>query len=242
MRTLIACILLTVCTLFGQSKTYFDAPFAIGVGYTPAWMIPDLKGINTNVKAFGTPELSTSGFYAGGIAGYVYLGFIPGLRVGGMGISGSTIEKSTSGGISREVAYNSGFGGFTVEYTLPFFRKFAASVGMVLGGGTSDLTVSRHNAGSYAWDDIWGELSDPAKKTENYTRTIKHSYFSITPTVNVDVPLYRFISVRLGAGYTIPFGDDWKMDNDVSVTNIPDDVKSGGLYISSGIFIGFFSF
>lgn len=235
-------LLLSVMPLLAQSKSYFDAPFGAGGGYTPSWLIPDLKGLNKYVGAFGTPELSTSGFYASGGAGFVYIGFLPGLRIGGMGMGGSTKERKTVSGFTREVEYTSNFGGFTMEYTIPLVRKVGVSVGMVLGGGSSALRVSRHKTNVFLWDDVWTELSDGSQKADSYTRSLNHTYFTIVPTLNVDFSVYRFVSLRVGGGYSIAFGDTWKMDNDVEVANVPSDIKSGGLYISTGIFVGFFSY
>jgi hypothetical protein len=56
-----------------QQKKYFDAPFGGGVGYVPGWYIPNLDPVNVELKSIGMPELSTSGFYSSGGAGFIYL-------------------------------------------------------------------------------------------------------------------------------------------------------------------------
>jgi hypothetical protein len=63
-----------------------------------------------------------------------------------------------------------------------------------------------------------------------------------TPTLNFDYPIYRFVSLRLGAGYQIAFADEWTADNDRTVSGIPSDLNSNSFFVQSGIFIGFFSF
>ncbi|MDP3829789.1 MAG: hypothetical protein Q8Q47_00875, partial [Ignavibacteriaceae bacterium] len=66
-----------------QEKRYFDSPFGAGGGFSPAWLIPNFNELNSKLIGFGVPELSNSGFFASGGAGFVYLSFIPNLRIGG---------------------------------------------------------------------------------------------------------------------------------------------------------------
>lgn len=225
-----------------QKKQFFDSPFGVGGGVTPAWMLPDFSGLNEVVAPIGTPELPKGGFFAMGGTGFVYLGFIPNLRIGGMGLGGSTSVRKTIGGFTNQVEYLSSFGGFTAEYSLPFVRSFGVSLGVIIGGGQTEINISRHAATAYLWDDIWKNIADPSVKTDSYTRSLRRQYFNIVPTVNVDFPVYRFFSVRVGAGYSIPFGDKWTMDNEIEVANVPEKTGSGGLYISTGLLFGFFAY
>jgi hypothetical protein len=63
-----------------------------------------------------------------------------------------------------------------------------------------------------------------------------------TPTLNLDYPIYRFVTLRLGIGYQITFADDWTADNNQPLINVPSDLSGNTFFIQSGIFIGFFSF
>ena len=242
MKKLLCIIIFVVTTsIFAQSKSYFDAPFGIGGGFQPGWIIPKVSTLNEKIKSFGAPELSTSGFLATGGAGFVYIGAIPNLRVGGMGLGGSTKNSALVNGYNEEVEYSSGFGGLTVEYTLPWLRKPAISVGAIIGGGQSSIIVSRHK-GDFTWDGVWSDISTPGNSSESFSRTMKNSYFTIVPTLNVDIPLYRFLSFRVGAGYSFALGSNWQLDNNINLNNVPNDTNGGGLFIVTGIFIGFFSY
>jgi len=224
-------------TCFAQQGQFFDAPFGGGIGYVPAWYIPNLDPVNNEITTAGLPELSTSGFYSSGGAGFIYIGFVKHLRIGGMGFGGS---KSSSQD-NREVVYSLGGGGVTVEYTLPFIKNFGVSVGGVLGGGTLQLNIYR-NASQYTWEGIWEELSDPETTSENYSRKLENSFWMFTPTLNIDYPIYRFVSLRLGVGYQLTFADDWTADNDQSISNVPSDLSGNSFFVQSGVFIGFFSY
>ena len=226
---------------FAQQGQFFDAPFGGGIGYVPTWYIPNLDPINKEVTSAGLPELSTSGFYSSGIAGFIYIGFVKNLRVGGMGFGGSLSSSRTIDNLNHEVIYSLNGGGVTVEYTLPFIKNFGVSIGGVLGSGNLELDIYR-NAGQYNWEGIWEEFSDPEIASENYSRKLENSFWMFTPTLNIDYPIYRFVSLRLGVGYQLTFADDWTADNDQSVSNIPSDLNGNSFFVQSGVFIGFFSY
>jgi hypothetical protein len=218
-----------------QQKKYFDAPFGGGVGYVPAWYIPNLDPVNFELKLIGMPELSSSGFYSSGGAGFLYLGFIKFLRVGGMGYGGSV----TSSLNNREVIYSLGGGGITIEYTLPIVKDIALSVGAIIGAGTLKIQLYR-NSGDFTWQGTWEEFA--SDESTSFSRTLENSYWMLTPTVNLDFPLNRFILIRLGVGYQLAFNDDWTADNEQELKNVPSDLNANAFFIQSGLFVGFFSF
>ncbi|HEY6436353.1 MAG TPA: hypothetical protein VIY47_07165, partial [Ignavibacteriaceae bacterium] len=228
-------------TVFGQAGQFFDAPFGGGIGYVPAWYIPNVDPINAQLSQAGMPELSTSGFYSSGIAGFLYLGFVKDLRIGGMGFGGCLSSSQTKDNINREVVYNLSGGGITIEYTLPFIKNVGVSVGAVIGAGSLELDLFR-NSGNFSWGGMWEELNDPNQSSDDYFGKLRNHYWMFTPTVNLDYPVYRFVLIRLGIGYQLAFADEWTADNDQSVSNIPSDLNSNSFFIQSGIFIGFFSF
>jgi hypothetical protein len=241
-KTIIMAILFSTGTmLYGQAGQFFDAPFGGGIGYVPAWYIPNVSPINTELNKIGMPELSSSGFYSSGIAGFLYLGFVKDLRIGGMGFGGSLSTSQTVDNVNREVVYSLSGGGVTIEYTLPFIKNVGVSVGAVIGAGSLELDLYR-NSGNFSWGGMWEELNEPNQTLDNYYGKLRNHYWMFTPTVNVDYPVYRFVVLRLGVGYQLAFANEWTADNDQSVSNIPSDLNSNSFFIQSGIFIGFFSF
>lgn len=241
MRTKLALTVFLILTpvVFSQQATYFDAPFGGGIGYVPSWYIPDVSPINAELKLIGMPELSTSGFFSSGIGGFIYIGFVKFLRVGGMGYSGSLSKTHQIDMVNREVVYNLGGGGLTVEYTLPFVKDLGISLGATIGGGSLELELYR-NTGSFNWQGVWEGFNNPSD--ENFHSTIKNSFWMFSPTINIDFPLYRFVIIRIGGGYQFTFNDDWTADNDQTLSDVPSELNSNAFFIQSGIFIGFFSF
>jgi len=227
--------------IYGQSGQFFDAPFGGGIGYVPAWYIPNVDPVNTQLKLVGMPQLSTSGFYSSGVAGFLYIGFVKNFRVGGMGFGGSLSSSQTIDNVNREVVYSLSGGGVTLEYTLPFIKNVGVSVGAIIGAGSMDLELYR-NSGDFSWEGMWEEVSDPNISSDSYYGKLRNHYWMFTPTVNLDYPVYRFVVLRLGVGYQFSFADDWTADNDKPVSGIPSNLNSNSFFIQSGIFIGFFSF
>lgn len=219
-----------------QDKRYFDAPFGGGGGYTPGWIFVNMDELNKQLVSFGSGQLTTTGFYTSGGAGFIYIGFIPNLRIGGMGFGGSTSQSALINGVNREAVYQIGGGAFTIEYTLPFVKDIAVSLGASIGGGSIQIELYR-NSGTFDWQTIWTDTL-----SQNISRTLSNSFFMLTPTLNVDIPLYRFISFRLGLGYQMALGKTWKIENDKSLANVPTKVNGNAFVIQSGIFLGFFSY
>ena len=222
-----------------QQKKYFDAPFGGGIGYVPAWYFPNVDPINFELQKTGMPKLSTSGFYSSGGAGFVYVGFIKFLRIGGMGYGGSISTSEVINGFNKEVVYNLGGGGLTIEYTLPFIKDIGLSIGAIIGAGNLEIQMFS-NKGSFSWQGGWEEFGSDS--TDSFSRTMNNSFWMLTPTLNLDVPINRFIMVRLGAGYQIAFNDDWTANNDQELNGVPSDLNANTFFVQSGIFIGFFSF
>jgi len=238
---IIIVILILSCNLFSQDKKYFDAPFGGGGGYTPGWIFINLDELNNQLIGFGSGQLSKSGFYTSGGTGFVYIGFVPNLRIGGVGFGGSTSESGLSNGFEHEAAYHISGGGFTVEYTLPFIKNVAVSVGTIIGGGSIQIELYR-NAGGFDWQDLWSEISNTSQASPNISRRLSNDFFLLSPMLNIDIPFYRFISFRLGGGYQLAFGKDWKVENEQRLSNVPSKLNGNSFFIQTGIFFGFFSF
>lgn len=236
---IILTLLFLTISINGQDKKYFDSPFGGGGGYTPGWYIPNLDPLNSKLQQFGVGDLSSSGFYTSGGAGFIYVGFIPGLRIGGMGFGGGTSEEAVVNNFNREAKYTIGGGAFTAEYTLPFIKNVAISVGALIGASSLEIDLYS-NRDSFNWDGVFDEIS--TNQSENISREIKNTFFFFSPTINVDIPLFRFTAFRIGGGYHLTFGGDWEIENGKTLGGVPSDLNANGFFIQSGIFIGFFSF
>ena len=233
-------ILAFVTSAFPQKqKKYFDAPFGGGVGYVPGWYIPNIDPVNKELKNISIPELRTSGLYSSGGAGFIYIGFIKYLRVGGMGFGGSLSTTQNVGGTNREVVYSLGGGGLTIEYTLPIVKDIGLSVGATIGTGTLKIELYSSNE-DFSWDGTWENFN--SGNNNSFSRTLENGFWMFTPTVNLDIPLNRFMIIRFGTGYQISVFEDWTADNNQEIKNVPSNLTANSFFIQSGLFVGFFSF
>jgi len=242
MKKYLAFFIILIFTGFGysQDSKYFDAPFGGGGGFSPGWYFINVDPVNEQLK--GTiPELNSAGVFTTGGGGFIYIGVIKNLRIGGMGFGASTSESaSSSDGYNREVIYSISGGGVTIEYTLPFIKKVGVSLGAVIGGGGIQIEAFRNN-GNFEWNDIWTEIKS-SSTSGNLHRTLKNNFWIISPTLNIDIPFYRFLSFRIGGGYQISLGDKWEIENERELSGVPSELSGRSFFIQSGIFIGFFSY
>lgn len=239
---LIIISLIVSAAAFAQESRYFDAPFGGGGGFTPGLIFPNLDPLN-KVLPGDFPRLTGKAVFTTGGAGFFYIGLIKFLRVGGGGFGGSTSEivESPTDNYRREVRYSIGGGGLTLEYTIPFVRNFGISVGAMIGGGGIKAEIYK-NKGEFSWNDLTGEFGSPPSQTDDVSRTISGSYWLITPMINFDIPVYRFVSIRVGGGYQLSLGESWKIENDQELKDVPSDFNGNSFFIQTGIFLGFFAF
>jgi hypothetical protein len=132
-------------------------------------------------------------------------------------------------------------GGLTIEYSFPFIKDIAVSVGTIIGIGSTSLELYQ-NSGSFDWNDVWKEVTDPGEKSQNINRTISNTFFCLAPTLNVDIPFYRFFAFRIGGGYMFDLSKNWEADNGQTINNIPSDLNSNAVFIQVGIFVGYFNY
>ena len=231
---------------FSQTQQFFDSPFGGGGGFTPGWTFAKVNDLNNMLSLANMPQIYSSGIFTTGGCGFIYIGFIPNLRIGGMGYGGSTSSKSNL--VQSNINYNEetmcsvGGGGLTIEYTLPFIKSFGVSIGTTIGSGGISIELYKNN-GNNSWNGILNEfVGGQSSSNNNSHRTLNNNYWLIVPTINVDIPFYRFLCFRVGAGYNFTFGEKWKIDNDLDISGVPSTFNGKNFFIQTGIFIGFFSF
>ena len=245
MKKLSSVLLLFVLAvpLFAQEgdEVGWVSRFGAAGGVAPILVFPNIDLLNTQVDKMGIGKLSNSGTFAIGGSGYVYIMLVENLRIGGIGFSGSKSSSGFVNGLNKEVKYNYGLGGVTVEYTLPFIKSIAVSVGAILGGGSSSIEIYQ-NAATFTWDNVWGKVNNGTVMTNQVSDKITNSFLTIVPTLNIDFPISRFIALRVGGGYITTFSNSWKVNNDQTLQNVPSDLSSNSFFIQTGIYFGLFAF
>lgn len=242
-------IISAVASAQPQESSFYDAPLGGGIGYAPGWIVPKVDGINLELKNIDFPQIPAGGFYTSGVSGFIYLGILKNFRIGGFGFGGS---RSTSGEYyiatapqnnlgayleQREVIYSLSGGGLSFEYTLPFVKDIAVSVGTLIGRGNLSIELYK-SYGNLNWSSYWQNTY-----SSNFsTSSLKNTYWLFSPMLNVEIPVYHMLCFRIGGGYHFTFGSKWTYDNNKDVLNAPSDINGHSFFIQTGIFVGLFSF
>lgn len=218
------------------------ARFGLAGGFNPSFVFPNLDPLNVEVKKMGLSQLSGSGMFLWGGGGYAYIMLIDNVRLGGIGIGGSTNSKGIVNGYNREVDYSFGLGGVTIEYTLPFINSVAVSVGAIVGAGSQSIEIYQ-NKSDYTWRSIWDKVNNTGiTMHDDVNYEITNTFFTIVPTINLDFPINRFVALRLGGGYIFNFNDSWKVNNNRNISGVYSQLTSNNFFIQTGIYFGFFAF
>lgn len=222
-----------------ESQIGWIAKFGAAGGLSPIILFPNYDGINTQVNKLGMSSFDGP-IVAWGGGGYAYVMIIDNLRLGGIGYSGSKSETSKINSIDNEVFYSIGGGAATIEYTLPFVKNMALSAGLMIGAGSLEIDVYQ-NSGSLNWNSVWDDVQNNLL-TNSEEVSFSNSFFFLSPTVNLDLPITRFLAVRGGLGYQFTFGSNWEIANGKNINNVPSSINGDGFFIQTGLLIGLFAF
>jgi hypothetical protein len=210
-------------------------------GFTPAWGLFKFDEINRVLRSSGMPEMKSEPMYLAGGEGYGYIMFLKNVRMGGKGMAG-TISSTTydpTTNTKKDVDYRISYGGFLVDYVIPVGDRLDVSVGVTLGGGSVDITMTRDNGSFKEWNNIWTEFGRN-DSTKNTTQHLNGSFFALTPSANIEYAILRWFQIRVGVTYPYLTNASWKLENDKEILHVPD-MKPDGPVITAGIMFGFFN-
>lgn len=212
--------------------------FGLAGGFNPVWVMPNVDPVNSMLPNFGVDKLSTSGMMAYGGSGYIYILLVENLRIGGMGFGLTQSREGNVNGVNRQVDYSLSMGGVTIEYTLPILKTPAISIGAILGSGSINIDLYQ-NTNSAEWNDTWSGFGNEVDTKMN---SVENTFYTITPTLNIDYPVTRYLAFRIGTGYIVTFADDWKLNNELQLKGVPSDLNANSFFIQAGVYLGFFAF
>jgi hypothetical protein len=150
------------------------------VGFLQDWMFFDFGPINELMRSQGLGEFDKTSMYAIGGQGYAYILVVPNLRVGGMGITGSSAVKTKSGNVVHEVDLHAGYGGVTIDYVYNLLPRLDITGGMLFGGGGFDFKINRSEGTTQDWNSTWTNFSGNAPAQE-YSSKLSGTFFVYRP-------------------------------------------------------------
>lgn len=206
-----------------------------GGGIAPTWSFINTDVLNAELAAKGLPVLSEDGMFMFGGHGYAYIVVIPNLRIGGMGYGGSMETRRDQGGRYQSTRLDVSAGGVTLEYVIPIGRLHFAFGGLI-GGGAYTLTLTETDNTAKTWGSLFP--TSPGSAVDSRHELV-NSFFALQPTFSLEYELHPFIVAGLTAGYFGTVGDDWEMDDNFAVLNMPKFDMSGA-FVRFGLTFGLF--
>ncbi len=204
----------------------------------------DNKFINSNDKLDGY-------LYQLGGQGFISIGVIPNIRLGFLSVGGSKtpwekgkLDTTTSPIVTKYLDYHTSFTGLTIDYAILPIKNFRFVVlpGVAIGRGSIKIETYR-SEGEIDWNDYKFE-----NRNNDYYSSLESGFWYFTPNVNFEYSPTDFSLFRLSIGYSlsmmgdISINNDWKMNNQTEIINMPSGINSNGLNIQFGIFLGLFNF
>ncbi len=221
-------------------------------GFTQNLLFINLDPINEILKNSNAAQFKKNPMLLLGGQGYGYIMVIPNLRIGGLGAGGSMIQSSldTNGhefglpNVRRDVELSVRFGGVTIEYAVSIIPQLDVAIGIMLGGGSTRIKMTRNENSDKVWGDVWDKFGssndDPNRLTDEYTRNLSGSFFIYQPSLNIEYAVLRWVGLRLGVSYNGMMVNKWTLDDKYDIIGVPDKISGKGFMINGGIFLGTF--
>lgn len=207
-----------------------------GGGWTWNWFHTDMKDINMLMADLGFSEFRDQGVLTSGIGGKGHIG--RGLFLGGQFYGFEDKRSRADGDFKVNMRYELSMGGVTFDKRYALHRNWIASIGLMLGGASHNLTIDRIK-NEYDWPVNLNNLANGS-----FSATFSRDYMILQPRVELLYRVVSWLGVRLEAGYALTYASTkgWRVKDlagyDSEVLNSPD-TKMGGFTIGIGPWFGF---
>jgi hypothetical protein len=240
-------------TLYSQDERLDELPFeeedivddgarpygAVAGGFVANFTFVDFDDLNSKLGDLGFGEFSGPLITIGG-QGFTVLPWIPNVRIGVMGVSGSALTDEITDdntGISSQAEYTVGYTGLAIDYGYVLTDGLALLGGVTIGYGNQEFAI--YNARTIDWDGV----TTAAPQTNEGIQKFDQDMIMLQPQVNIEWAFTNLFMFRAGASYNLNFGtaDDWNYNNIGTVENMPE-ISPNGFNLHAGLFIGLFNY
>jgi hypothetical protein len=228
--------------LYTEEKTS-PSFFSVGGGAIGAYFQPNFTAFNANVvQPFVGQNISEHVWMIGG-QGFVTIPWVKNLRLGGMGMSGTsdcgcgTAVIDSVNTVGRLVDYEIGYGALTIDYVLPLRTgRFHIVPGIALGFGAVNLYMQQ------AANRISFDVNEFNHNSPYITHTYTSHFFLYMPQLQFEYSPLGFLMLRLTAGYQGTSMGTWTVDRSVGLgdTSPLGSINGSGFTASLGLFVGLF--
>lgn len=235
-------VLIVILFLFQFKNSYSQLfpRFSIAGGPTVGWQFNKTDDINAEMRKIGVPEFPKDGFLTLGGGGFIELPIkgLTWLRLGGSGTGFTSKRQITSNNITKTVYYSYGSGGVSFDYVTHFGKRVELTFGALFSTGRLSIELFQNTAGFGNWNTIFGEIGG---SSENISRKLSVRFYSAQPQIGFGAFVTSYMYAKLNAGYLFSANSDWKVDDNIPVTNAPSGIKADGFNVNFGINLGLFT-
>lgn len=223
-------------------KSQMFPSFGLAGGPSIGLFINPVKDLNKELKLAGFPEMPESGYLMLGGGGFVDIQLGNSyLRFGGFGSGFSTKQDNRfNDTLTKAANYSLGMGGLDIEYVKAFGKMFDIHIGAQFATGRLTLELYQYGSSFGNYNTIFGELESNSSSTQ-LSRIFKSRFYSVQPLIGIGVLIKSALYLKLDAGYQLASMGDWRVDNDVKVTNFPKGIEAKGFTVNLGINFGIFT-
>jgi hypothetical protein len=235
-------ILITAVFLFisNISSAQFFNKFSLFGGPMVGWQVPNVNDLNAEIKKLGISEFSSSGYLTLGGGGYIDVPVVSGLRIGafGTGFTEDKVAPNQSANIPLFTAkFSFRYTAISIEYARKLSKNFDYTLGGNIGVGTTKLQLTQFDPVTIIWNTNNGSSLLTYSQTSSYTTTT----YTFNPQVGLGYNVTKFMYLKLNAGYMFTLRGDWKLNDVLTVTNVPSGIKADGFNFNLGINFGLFT-
>jgi hypothetical protein len=209
--------------------------FAAAGGFVATALFQDYGQLNSVVQGYVGSSISSPLLMTGGQA-FVAIGIIPNVRVGFTSLFGSSARENTSGTTAKRAEYSVTMNGVNIDYAFTPLKGLAVVPGVLAGWGSVTLEASQ----SSSTQSYTQKFPPPASQT-NYLSRMSAAHIFVQPNVNVEYAFALVSMIRLNAGYSLSFMQQWRADNIVPLNDVPNSFNASGLTVQVGLFFGLFN-
>lgn len=233
LRIVVFLILLFTSLLSAQQS--LAGRFGFGIGYNSGIEFSNFSSFNEHFVPSGEKGLKKN-FFISGLDTYLYFLMIPDTRLVFMYMNGNSSFRSSSDP-NLYFEYQQSLWGFSLEYTFTLFHLNISS-GLLFGTVNDLFEITSYN-GIDDFDDINQEYKFNTLNSNSIS--FENSSVQLSPIINVEYSLTRFLSVRLNYIYLIRLNEDWRFLRKFKINNVPDNFLVNSSLLSLGLTVGFMS-
>ncbi len=230
-------LLIIMVLLFFHEQTFpqqsLRGRFGFGLGYQSNIEFINFDKVN-NIFLNTNEQKLGSRLHSNGFTSYLYFLILPDTRVVLNFMKGEMEVHSSQ---NKFLRFEKSYWNTGLEYTFSVW-KLNLSLGFSLGK-CDELINLTYFDGNFDFNNLINQLN--LQNITSYSLSFKNSTYLLSPVINLEYSLSRFIATRLSYSYNLSLNEKWKFLDKYQLVNQPNDFIENSHTFSAGILFGFMS-